>query len=110
MVGLFLSLSDECCCWWCDGSGGSHGQGVDGISLAFKHCCQTLEDLVVPPGVAALCEAGLTTGQDVFESCWCWTEGTGWSKYILKSRSNYFLTKPGVPQLLALLEILMNKI
>ena len=32
----------------------------------------------MPPDVASLCEAGLTTSQDVFESRWSWTEGTGW--------------------------------
>ncbi len=66
MIGLFLSLSDEG--WGRDGIGCSQGQGVGGIPLALKSCCQTLEDLVVPPGVSALYEAGLTTGQDMFES------------------------------------------
>lgn len=76
MVGLFLSLSDKC---WCrDGIGSSQGQGVGGIPLTLKGCCQTLEDLVVPPGVAILCEAGLTPAQDVFESRWSWAEGTSW--------------------------------
>lgn len=23
-------------------------------------------------------KAGLTSCYDVFEGCWCWTEGTGW--------------------------------
>ena len=76
MVGLFLSRSDEGC--GRDGTGCSQGEGVGGFPLVLKSCCQTLEDLVVPPGVAALCEAGLTTGQDVFESRWSWAEGTGW--------------------------------
>ncbi len=58
--------------------GCSQGQGVGCNPLALKSCCQTLEDLVVPAGVAALCEAGLTTCQDVFESRWSWAEGTGW--------------------------------
>lgn len=32
----------------------------------------------MPPGVSALCEAGLATSQDMPESCWSWTEGAGW--------------------------------
>lgn len=76
MVGLSLSLSDEG--WGRDGIVCSQEQGVGGIPLALKSCCQTLEDLVVPPGVVALCKAGLTTSQDMFESRWSWAEGTGW--------------------------------
>ncbi|KAL6460683.1 hypothetical protein MHYP_G00306490 [Metynnis hypsauchen] len=75
MFGLFLPLLGEG--WGREGLDCSHGQGVGGIPLALKNCCQTFEDLVVPPGVAALCEAGLTTGQDVFERRWSWAEGTG---------------------------------
>lgn len=43
----------------CDGIGRSEGQGVDGIPLTFNVCCETLEDLVVSPGVTTLCEARL---------------------------------------------------
>ena len=32
----------------------------------------------MPPGVAALYEAGLTPSQDVFESRWSWADSTGW--------------------------------
>lgn len=70
-----LSLLNEC--QW-DGIDCTQGQGVVDIPPALKGCCQTLEDLVVPPGIAALCEAGLTTSQDMVESHWRWTEGTGW--------------------------------
>lgn len=74
-MGIFCP-SDEC---WCrEGSGSSLGQGVGGIPLALKGCCQNLEDLVMPPGVATLCEAGLATIKDVFVSRRSWAEGTGW--------------------------------
>jgi len=81
LVGGLLNFS---CPWSLDegsgryGTGCSQGQGVGGNPLVFKSCCQTLEDLVVPSGVAALCEAGLTIGQDLFESHWSCAEGTGW--------------------------------
>ncbi|ROL48104.1 hypothetical protein DPX16_2686 [Anabarilius grahami] len=51
----FIDLHPEV--WGRDGVGCSQGQGVGGIPLALKSCCKTLEDLVVPPGVAALCKA-----------------------------------------------------
>jgi hypothetical protein len=46
----------------------------------------------VPPGVAALCEASLTTCQDVFESCCSWAEGTDWVlaiPLVRAGRSNF---------------------
>lgn len=75
MFGPFLSFLDECCCL--QGIGCSLGQGVGRHSLVLKSRCQALEELIVVPGVATLCEAGFTTCQDVFES-WIWVEGTGW--------------------------------
>lgn len=49
---------------------------IDGIPPTLNGCCQTLEELVVSLGVAALFKAGLITDQGVFESHWSWAEGT----------------------------------
>lgn len=65
-------------CWCRDGIDSSQGQGVGGVPLTLKGCSQTLEDQVVPPGVPTLCEARHRPAQDVLESRWSWTEGTGW--------------------------------
>lgn len=41
------------------------GLGICGTPLALKCCIQALEDLIVPPGVAALWEAGLAASHDL---------------------------------------------
>ncbi len=48
------------------------------VFLLLSRAAARLEDLVVPSDVSALYEAGLTTGQDMFESRWSWAEGTDW--------------------------------
>ena len=67
LVSSVLSFQGVCCSWW---------QLVVLALLAFRSCCQALEELIVPPGVSPLRKEGLAACHDVLESCCSWAEGT----------------------------------